>query len=50
MEELRLRVCENRVQRNIFRPERGQVTEGWRRLHKEQLYGLYYSSNTILLW
>jgi hypothetical protein len=28
-----LRVCENRVLRGIFRPERGEVTGGWRELH-----------------
>jgi hypothetical protein len=33
-EERRLRVFENRVLRRIFGPERDEVTEEWRKLHK----------------
>jgi hypothetical protein len=36
-EEHRLRVFENRVLRIIFGPKRGEVTEGWRKLHNEEL-------------
>jgi hypothetical protein len=31
-EEHKLRVFENRVLRKMFRPRRGEVMEGWRRL------------------
>jgi hypothetical protein len=41
--EHRLRVFENRVLRRIFGPNRGEVTGEWRRLHNEELYGLYFS-------
>jgi hypothetical protein len=40
-EEHRLRVFENRVLRRIFGPERDEVTSGWRKLHNEELHGLY---------
>ena len=40
-EERRLRVSENRVLRIIFRPKRAEVTGEWRRLHKEELNGIY---------
>jgi hypothetical protein len=46
-EEHRLRVFENRVLRKIFGPKRDEVTGEWRRLHNEELYGLYSSSNII---
>jgi hypothetical protein len=38
---------ENRILRKIFWPTRDKVTEDWRRLHKEELCGLYSSSNII---
>jgi len=41
--EHRLRVFENRVLRKIFGPERDEVTSEWRKLHSEELYGLYCS-------
>jgi hypothetical protein len=41
------RVFEDRVVRRIFGPERHEVTREWRRLHKEELYALYSSSNII---
>jgi hypothetical protein len=39
MEEHRLRVYENRVLRKVFEPQRDEVTEDWRRLRNEELYG-----------
>jgi hypothetical protein len=46
-EEHRLRVFENRVLRRIFGPKRDDVTWGWRKLHNEELYGLYSSPSII---
>jgi hypothetical protein len=40
-EEHRLRVFENRVYRRIFEPKRDEVTGGRRKLHNEELHGLY---------
>jgi hypothetical protein len=40
-EERKLRVFENRVIRRIFGPKRDEVTGGWRKLHNEELHGLY---------
>jgi len=40
-------VFENMVLKKIFRPNRDQVTEEWRRLHNEKLYYLYSSPNII---
>jgi hypothetical protein len=42
-EEHRLRVFENRVLRRIFGPKWDEVTGGWRKLHNEELHGLYSS-------
>jgi hypothetical protein len=42
-EEHRLRVFENRVLTRIFVPKRDEVTGGWRKLHNEELHGLYSS-------
>jgi len=39
-------VLENSVLRTIFRPKRDEVTGEWRRLHNEELYDLFSSSNT----
>jgi hypothetical protein len=36
-------VFENRVLWRIFGPERDEVTGGWRKLHNEELHGLYSS-------
>jgi hypothetical protein len=44
-EEHRLRVFENRVLRRIFGLRRGEVTGEWRKLHNEELYNFYFSSN-----
>jgi hypothetical protein len=46
-EECRLRVSENMVLRRIFGPKRNEVTDNWRRLHKEELHALYFSPNVI---
>jgi hypothetical protein len=46
-EEHRLRVFENRVLRRIFGPKRDEVTEGWRKLHNEELHNLYSSPSII---
>jgi hypothetical protein len=42
-EEHRLRVFENRVLRRIFGPERDKVRGEWKKLHNEELNGLYFS-------
>jgi hypothetical protein len=42
-EEHRLSVFENRVLTRIFGPKRDEVTGGWRKLHHEELHGLYSS-------
>jgi hypothetical protein len=39
--EHRLRVFENRVPRRIFGSRRDEVTREWRKLHNEELNGLY---------
>jgi hypothetical protein len=46
-EEHRLRVFENRVLRRIFGSKRDEVTEGWRKLHNEELHNLYPSKSII---
>jgi hypothetical protein len=46
-EEHRLRVFENRVLRRIFGPKRDEVTGGWRKLHYEELHGLYSSPSIV---
>jgi hypothetical protein len=38
-------VFENRVLRRIFGPKMDEVTRGWRKLHNEELHGLYSSQN-----
>jgi len=37
MEEYRMRVFENRMLKNVFGPNRVEVTGDWRKLHKEKL-------------
>jgi hypothetical protein len=39
-------VFENRVLR-IFGPKRDEVTGGWRKLHNEELHGLYSSPSIV---
>jgi hypothetical protein len=46
-EEHRLRVFENRVFSRIFGPKRDEVTGGWRKLHNEELHGLYSSPRIV---
>jgi hypothetical protein len=46
-EERGLRVFKNRVLRGIFGPKRDEVTEEWRKLHKEELNDLYCSLNVV---
>jgi hypothetical protein len=46
-EERRLRVFGNRVFRRIFGLKWDEVTGEWRKLHNEELNGLYYSSNIV---
>ena len=44
-----LRVFENRVLRRIFGPKGDGVTVDWRKLHNEELNGLYCSPNIVRL-
>ena len=46
-EERRLQVFENGVLRRIFGPKRDEVTGEWRKLHNEELKGLYSSPNIV---
>jgi hypothetical protein len=46
-EEHRLRVFENRVLRRILGPKREEVTGVWRKLHNEELHGLYSSPSIV---
>jgi hypothetical protein len=46
-EEQRLRVFENRELTRIFGPETDEVTGGWRKLHTEELHGLYSSPSIV---
>jgi len=48
-EEHRRRVFQNRVLMKITGRRREQVTGEWRRLHNEELYCLYSSTNIIRL-
>jgi hypothetical protein len=48
-EERRLKVFENRMLRRIFGSKRNEVTVEWRKLHNEELNGLYCSPNIIRL-
>jgi hypothetical protein len=46
-EERRLRVFENRLLRRIFGPKGDEVTGEWRKLHNEELNGLYSLPNIV---
>jgi hypothetical protein len=39
---------ENRVLRRIFGPNRDEVTVEWRKLHNEELNGLYSLPNLVV--
>ena len=45
-EECRLRVFENRILMRIFGHKRDENRE-WRRLHNEELFGMYRSANRV---
>jgi hypothetical protein len=47
IEEHRLGVFENRVLRRISGSKRDEVTGGWRKLHDEELHGLYSSPSIV---
>jgi hypothetical protein len=40
-------VFENKVLRRTYGPKRDEVTGGWRKLHNEELHGLYSSPSII---
>jgi len=40
-EEYRLRMFENRMLRRIFWPKRDEEAGEWRKIHSEELNGLY---------
>jgi hypothetical protein len=42
-----MRVFENRVLRTIYGPKRDEMTRGWRKLHNEELHGLYSSPSIV---
>jgi hypothetical protein len=46
-DEHRLSIFENRVLKRIFGPKRDEVTGGWRKLHGEDLHGLYSSPSIV---
>jgi hypothetical protein len=46
-EEHRLRVSETMVLRRIFGPKRDEITRDWRKLHNEDLHGLYSSPSIV---
>jgi hypothetical protein len=46
-EERRLRVTENRVLRRVFLLMWDVVTGEWRKLHNEELNGLYCAPNIV---
>jgi hypothetical protein len=47
MEQHRLKVFENWVLWNMLWSKREEATGDWRRLHNEELRGLYFSRNII---
>ena len=47
VQERKLRVYENMVLRRIFGPRRDEITGEWRRMHNEELNGLYSSPNIL---
>lgn len=49
LEEGRLKVCGKRVLSKIFGLKREEVSEEWRKLHKEEVYDLSCSQYMIML-
>jgi hypothetical protein len=47
LKDNRFGVPVNRALRRIFRPEREEVTRGWRKLYSEELRNLYSALNII---
>jgi hypothetical protein len=43
----RLKIFKNRLLRGISGPIRDELTEGWRKLHNEELHNLYSSLSII---
>jgi hypothetical protein len=46
-EEQRLKVCENRVLKRKFGPQREDITGNWRKPYNVELHNLYSSPNII---
>ena len=46
-DEHKLHVFENKVLRKIYGPKRDEMTGEWRRLHNEELHGLYDSPDVV---
>jgi hypothetical protein len=46
-EEYRLMVFENRMLRRIFGSKWNEMMGGWRKMHNEEIYDLYYSPSII---
>jgi hypothetical protein len=42
-------VFENRMLRRIFGPKKDEMTGDWRKLHDEELHGLYSSPSIVKL-
>jgi hypothetical protein len=42
-------VFESKVSRKIFGPKKEEVTEGWRKLHKEKFHNLYTLPHIIMV-
>jgi hypothetical protein len=47
LEEGRLKVCGKRVLSKIFLPKREELSEEWRKLHKEELHDMSCSQYVI---
>ena len=47
-EDNRQRLFENRVLSKVFGPKMHKEGAGWRKLHDEELYDWYFSTDTIL--
>jgi hypothetical protein len=40
-------VFENKVPRRIFEPKRGEVRRGWKNVHNEEHFNLYFSYDIV---